>query len=718
MKLNTAAITILTLFSGTHAGCPYMKQNRNLQNQQRHLAAPHAIPRTVQNGRAGDGGVPKGGFEAVKNDIIDILTVSQDFWPADFSDTVGANYGPFMIRLAWHCSGSYRETDGRGGCDGGRIRHDPELNWEDNANLDKALQLLKPIKEKYGSDLSWGDLIILAGNAAIESMGGPVLGFCGGRIDDFDGSDSIVLGPSEEQEELTPCDVEGACTGNLGPVAVGLIYVNPAGHLGVPEPSGRIINDIRTSFGKMGMNDTETLALTGGGHAFGKCHGACDSPPCGDGKGPNTFTSGFEGAWTAQPTTWTNQYFTNLFAYDWNLHTGPGGNPQWFPVAKDGSSFVPDIMMLTSDIALTKDPEFLSISQEFANDITKLETQFKHAWYKLTTRDMGPLSRCLGENVPPAQPFQAPLPESPDTLPDFIPIREKIQNLIDSDASKRQSFISLASNCASSFRATDYHGGCNGAHIRFDDNQETQDTIDSLTSIKNIYNDVSYADLIVLAAQVSLEDAGSNAMAFCSGRTDAPENNREFLKPIVYDSRLRNSVKVRDTMVVQGLSFRQGVALAGLPTNSEDLSNDFFQNLIKASDEGEQGDFSDNEWALTEDEELRAIVKLYADNEEAFMAEFESAWTYLVTADRFDGPRSNACNGVSTPTLQVDKVKEDKAMEELNAVKDENTAAASALSIAFIVIGSVLGVVGIIALMLVGKKKQENGDDDSSGDKV
>lgn len=707
MKLNVAAITLLFLCHDSHAGCPYMNQNRNLQHQQRHLASPDAIPRTVHSGRAGDGGIPEAGYEAVKNDIIDLLTVSQDFWPADFSETVGANYGPFFIRLAWHCAGSYRETDGRGGCDGGRIRHDPELNWDDNANLDIALQLLQPIKEKYGSDLSWGDLVILAGNAAIESMGGPVLGFCGGRIDDFDGSDSIILGPSEEQEELTPCAIQGACAGSLGPVAVGLIYVNPAGHLGVPEPSGGIINDIRASFGKMGMNDTETLALTGGGHAFGKCHGACDSPPCGDGKGSNTFTSGFEGAWTAQPTTWTNQYFTNLFAYDWNLHTGPGGNPQWFPVAKDGSSFVPDIMMLTSDIALTKDPEFLSISQEFATDITKLEMQFKHAWYKLTTRDMGPISRCLGENIPPAQPFQAPLPESPDSLPDFIPIREKIQSIIDSNIGKRQAFISLVSKCASSFRATDYHGGCNGAHIRFDDDLETQDTISTLTTIKDEYNEASFADLIVLAAQVSLEDAGSNAMAFCAGRTDASEKNREFVKPIVYDTQLRNSVKVRDSMAVQGLSVRQGVALAGLPNKSEDLSNDFFMKLMKASDEGNQGDFSHEEWALTEDEELRAIAKLYADNEEVFMAEFENAWTYLVTADRFEGPRSNACNGISTPTLKdIGDTMDIKNIEELNESKEENAITVSGLSIAFIVIGSILGVVGITALVLAEKKKQ------------
>lgn len=708
MKLSNAAI-VLALFKGSHAACPLSKKDgtRRLQQQQSIYHA-HPVHRALENGRTGDGGVPDGGYDAVKNDIINLLTVSQGSWPADFADTVGANYGPFMIRLAWHCSGSYRNTDGRGGCDGGRIRHDPVLSWPDNANLDQALKLLEPVKEKYGSSLSWGDLIILAGNAAIESMGGPILGFCGGRIDEASGgSDNIILGPSDEQEVLTPCltdDMQGACTGNLGPTTVGLIYVEPSGHLGNPDPAGLIIDDIRSSFGKMGMNDTETLALAGGGHSFGKVHGACPDPPCGEGDmagiGKNTVTSGFEGTWTTAPTSWTNQYFTNLIDYDWNLISGPGGHHQWAPAAKNGVDPVPDIMMLTSDVASIKDPEFLKISQEFAGDITKLEMAFKHAWYKLTAADMGPSTRCLGDNVPPAQPFQSPLPKSPDTLPDFIPIRQKIQDAITNEKSNREAFTALASKCASTFRGTDYRGGCNGAFVRFDDDDETKDTISTLTAIKDEYPDASYADIIVLAAQVALEDAGSDKMAFCGGRTDGTESGRALLEPIVYDSRLSESVKYKDSLHVQGLTFRQGVALAGMPSGSDDMDNTFFGDLLKAADEGEQGTYTDREWALVDDDELKEIVEVYAENSDEFMEEFSSAWTYLMTADRFDGPRINACSGVSTPTL-VGMEDTPEAADTLATRDDTPEAADSAATVSFasVAICSILGAVGVLAIM-------------------
>ena len=347
----------------------------------------------------GDGGVPVGGFEAVKESLKALYTDSQEFWPADFAGTVGgANYGGFFIRLAWHCSGSYRESDGRGGCDGGRIRYDPELNWADNANLDKALQLLKPIKAEYGQLLSWGDLIVLAGTTAIEAMGGPVLGFCGGRIDDADGSDSLKLGPSPEQEEIGPCqsldpNLQGKCLSvddtALGTTTVGLIYVNPGGPVGAegdPIASGA---DIRRAFGRMGFDDKESVALIGGGHAFGKCHGACANPPCGDGKGLNTFTSGFEGQWTTTPTEWSNEYFRSLFDFTWSNSTGPGGSLQWAP---EGST-VPDIIMLTTDIALSKDELYKPIAAEYASNIGALQTDFAAAWYRLTSADRGPSTR-------------------------------------------------------------------------------------------------------------------------------------------------------------------------------------------------------------------------------------------------------------------------------------------------------------------------------------
>lgn len=368
--------------------------------------------------------------------------------------------------------------------------------------------------------------------------------------------------------------------------------------------------------------------------------------------GVNTFTSGFEGPWTTAPTEWTNQYFTNLFEYSWTLlETGPGGNPQWAPKEKTGSDG-PDIMMLTSDIALLKDSEFTKISRSFAKRIDVLEEQFKHAWYKLTTSDMGPVTRCLGDKVdiPPAQLFQTPLPPASDALVDFKGVREQIQVLIDGDAENRGAFIDLAYKCGSTFRVTNYQGGCNGAFIRFE--EDYKDVIDTLATIKDHFHDASFADIIVLAGQVSAEDAGSNAMHFCGGRTDASDSSgRDRLEPVTYDSRLTTVVKVRDALSIQGLTARQGVALAGRPTGSSEMDNEFFVDLMEAHDSGDKGSFTDEEWALVEDDELNAIVKLYAEVESEFLSEFADAWTYLMTADRFDGPRKNACSGVSTLTL-------------------------------------------------------------------
>lgn len=352
-------------------------------------------------------------LDAVKKDIVAMLTVSQSFWPADFG-----NYGPFLIRQAWHCSGSYRRSDGRGGCDGGRQRFEPELSWADNTNLDKAKTLLWPIKDKYGAALSWGDLMILAGDTAIESMGGPWFGFCGGRIDDADGSASTLLGPTKEQQELDPCPVNGQCKSPLGTTTVGLIYVNPEGPMGVPDPIGSA-GDVRDTFARMGMDDRETVALIGGGHTFGKAHGACKlgpgPSPAEDPANPwpglcanGTFTSGFEGAWSSTPTQWSNNYFTELVNNEWENFIGPGGHYQWRIMGNPSSK----LMMLTSDMSLLNDPlmKYQPIVTEFAQNVTAFAQAFGAAWYKLTTRDMGPVTRCLGKYVPPAQPFQNPLP--------------------------------------------------------------------------------------------------------------------------------------------------------------------------------------------------------------------------------------------------------------------------------------------------------------------
>merc|ERR1719498_1215472 len=353
------------------------------------------------------------------------MTDSKQCWPADYG-----NYGPFFVRLAWHCSGSYRTSDGRGGCDGGRQRFEPERSWPDNTNLDKARKLLQPIKLKYPS-ISWGDLFILAGTTAVQDMGGPILGFCGGRQDDDDGFWSQELGPTPEQEEYAPCPVNGKCKSPLGSTTVGLIYLNPEGPMAQPIPNASAL-EVRDTFGRMAMNDSETVALIGGGHAFGKTHGACPLGPglppkddplnpwpgkCGDGKLTNAYTSGIEGPWTENPTEWDNSYFTNLLDYDWSVGKGPGGKYQWH-VSKGKSPRAPradgngyqNIQMMTSDISLISDPIYLNIVKKYANDSKAFDNAFAHAWYKLTTRDMGPRTRCLGKNVPPAQEFQYPLP--------------------------------------------------------------------------------------------------------------------------------------------------------------------------------------------------------------------------------------------------------------------------------------------------------------------
>jgi catalase-peroxidase len=661
-------LLVLSLLTGVQAsGCPYLKQ----QQQGNVNANTHRQLQT--RNRYGDGGIPDGGYTAVKEDIkTTILTASKEFFPADFEDPVGPNYGGLMVRLAWHCSGSYRQSDGRGGCDGARIRFYPELNWDDNANLNHALQLLEPIKEKYGSKLSWGDLIVLAGNAAIESMGGPILGFCGGRIDDADGGDSLILGPSAEQEAISPCQsldptMQGECNlvegSPIGPTTVGLIYVNPAGPKHSPNDPVASGEDIRQTFDNMGFNDTETVALIGGGHAFGKSHGACKDPPCGkgtnmEGIGPNTFTSGFEGSWTTTPTTWSNQYFRNLFDFEWNLLVGPGDKMQWEPKTVDGSD-APDIMMLTVDLALARDSAYKPISEDYRDDLELLNNDFGYAWYKLTSADMGPSSRCLGEEVLPPQSFQYPLP--PDKARratiHYVPVRTKIQEIVDADSANGPAFVNLAYRCASTYRDTDYRGGCNGARIQFapekdwEANAGTQDAIKALAPIKKKYPQMSMADIIVLAGQTSIESVGNGemVMSFCGGRVDAEDaSGSDSLAPRIY----RYSpavVSVRDDMQVKGLTAREGVALAG----RDSLSSQFYVDLNEGN-----GDFSAEELALIEDDEFHAIVTEYAEEPATFFMEFQMAWTKMMVADRFAGSLENACTGVNDQTLAVAAVGE------------------------------------------------------------
>jgi len=331
-------------------------------------------------------------LDAVIQDLEHLFTESQSCWPADYG-----HYGPFFIRLAWHCSGTYRNTDGRGGCAGGRQRFEPESKWEDNANLDHARALLAPIKEKYGDALSWGDLFVTAGTAAIKSMGGPVTKFCVGRIDDADGTSSLDLGPSPYQAQIAPCKVNGKCEAPLGTTTVGLIYVNPEGPV-VEMPDGSYAPnpdpslsapDVRDAFSRMGMDDRETVALIGGGHAFGKAHGACPAGAgrCGSGVGNDTVTSGFEGPWTTTPTKWSNEYFQVLVNCMWERHVGPGGHHQWRAAGCDEK--YAHVMRLTADVALMNDDGFRPIVMEFANDVRALNEAFAAAWLKLTTAGNG-----------------------------------------------------------------------------------------------------------------------------------------------------------------------------------------------------------------------------------------------------------------------------------------------------------------------------------------
>ena len=427
-------------------------------------------------------------YEDVMKDLEQVMVESKDFWPADYG-----NYGPLFVRLAWHNSGSYRTSDGRGGVDGARQRFEPERSWPDNTNLDKARALLWDIKYKYGPDLSWGDLFVLAGDTAIRSMGGHILGFCGGRVDAMDGSESIQLGPSTIQEELFPCQKNGDCVEPLGSNTVGLIYVNPEGHQanGDPVESSK---DIRDVFRRMDMNDTETVALIGGGHAVGKSHGACPKGPgpspaedpfnpwpgnCGDGKLTNAFTSGMELPWTTRPTHWDTEYYHNLLNYNWTRIRGPGNHIQWTPqvigdqilptaVSADGTKNE-TIGLLTSDVALIHDKAYLEIVRMFAENRDRFDTMFAHAWYKLVTRDMGPRSRCINSDTAPvSQDWQNGLPDRTESPPDFTEVRERIMNLLDSDNTAYGQFTRLAWQCASSFRVTDYQGGCNGARLRSD----------------------------------------------------------------------------------------------------------------------------------------------------------------------------------------------------------------------------------------------------------
>jgi len=504
-------------------------------------------------------------LDALKKDIDALMTTSQGWWPADYG-----HYGPLFIRMTWHSAGTYRIDDGRGGGASGTQRFAPLNSWPDNANLDKARRLLWPIKQKYGRKISWADLLIFTGNCALESMGFKTLGFAGGREDVWEPEEDIYWGPENEWLEDERYSGDRELENPLGAVQMGLIYVNPEGPNGNPDPLAAA-RDIRETFARMAMNDEETVALIAGGHTFGKTHGAADADEYvgpepegaaleeqglgwknsfGTGKAGDTITSGLEGAWTTEPAKWDNNFFDNLFGYEWEQVKSPGGATQWTPTDASAKGTVPDAhdsstkhapMMLTTDLALKMDPIYAPISKRFHENPEEFADAFAKAWYKLTHRDMGPRTRCLGPLVP-AEPqlWQDPVPDVTHELigeQDIAALKGKI---LASGLSISQ-LVSTAWGSAATFRCTDMRGGTNGARIRlapqkdWEVNQpaELGKVLQTLEEIQKDFNSsqsdgkmVSLADVIVLGGCAAIEEAGKKAghdvqVPFLPGRTDA-----------------------------------------------------------------------------------------------------------------------------------------------------------------------------------------------------
>jgi catalase-peroxidase len=591
-------------------------------------------------------------LEAVKKDIAAVMTTSQDWWPADYG-----HYGPLFIRMAWHSAGTYRVSDGRGGAGFGTLRFAPLNSWPDNANLDKARRLLWPIKQKYGNRISWADLMVLTGNVALESMGFQTFGFAGGREDVWEPQEDIYWGPESEWLGDKRYSGDRNLENPLAAVQMGLIYVNPEGPNGKPDPLAAA-RDIRETFARMAMNDEETVALIAGGHTFGKAHGASDASKFvgpapegasleeqglgwkntfGKGKAGDTITSGLEGAWTSTPTKWSNGYFENLFDYDWELVRGQGGAWQWTPKNGEGKGTVPDAhdkskshapMMFTTDMALKVDPIYAPISKRFHDHPDQFAVAFAKAWYKLTHRDMGPISRCLGPMVPPPQLWQDPVPAVDHPVIGDAEVAMLKSRIASSGLSVSQ-LVSTAWASASTFRGSDKRGGANGARIRLapqkdwdvNNPSELAKVLAKLEGIQAEFNKsqktgmkVSLADLIVLGGCTGIEVAAKKAgqsvkVPFAPGRTDATQEatdveSFEVLKPVadgfrnhfgkehdrpaeellVDRAQLLTLTAPEMTVLIGGMrvlntntSFPQ---LGLLTKNPESLTNDFFVNLL------------------------------------------------------------------------------------------------------------------------------------------
>ena len=592
-------------------------------------------------------------LEAVKKDIFDLMTTSQDWWPADYG-----HYGPFFIRMAWHSAGTYRIADGRGGAGSGTQRFAPLNSWPDNANLDKARLLLWPVKQKYGKKLSWADLMIFAGDCALESMGFEIFGFAGGREDVWEAEEDIYWGSEKEWlgDERYKGDRE--LENPLGAVQMGLIYVNPQGPNGNPDPLAAA-RDIRETFGRMAMNDEETVALIAGGHTFGKTHGAADAdkyvgpePEASSieeqslgwnntyrsGKGEDTITSGLEGAWTTTPTKWSNNYFENLFGYDWELTKSPAGAYQWIPKSDQGKDSVPDAhisnkfhapIMLTTDIALREDPLYHPISKRFFENPKKFADTFARAWFKLTHRDMGPKERYLGPFVPNEELiWQDPIPKVMHELVNSDDV-ENLKNEILTSGLSISQLVSTAWASASTFRGSDKRGGANGARIALEPQKDWEvNNPEELSEILKVYKEIqnkfnssqtankriSLADLIVLAGSSGIEKAIKNAgkeicIPFNPGRSDAIQDMTDvasfsvlepksdgFRNYAQFNNQLSEEEMLIDKAQLLTLTAPEMTVLIGglrvLNINSdhsnngvftekkETLSNDFFKNLL------------------------------------------------------------------------------------------------------------------------------------------
>ena len=658
---------------------------------------------------------------AVKADIDAAMTDSQDWWPADYG-----HYGPFMIRMAWHSAGTYRTHDGRGGGGTGTQRFAPLGSWPDNASLDKARRLLWPVKSKYGRTLSWADLMILAGNVALESMGFETFGFGGGRVDVWEPEEDIYWGPEDEWLGDERYSGNRELADPLGAVQMGLIYVNPEGPNGEPSALKAAV-DIRETFARMAMNDEETVALIAGGHTFGKTHGAADADEYvgpepegapieqqgfgwknsyGSGKGGDTITSGLEGAWTPTPIAWDNSYFETLFAYDWDLTKSPAGAWQWIPTDPAAAELVPDAhdpgkrhapIMLTTDLALRTDPAYEKISRRFLENPDQFADAFARAWFKLTHRDMGPVSRYLGPEVPDEELiWQDPVPAVDHELVDDADVAALKARILDSGLSVSQ-LVSTAWASASTFRDSDMRGGANGARLRlapqkdWDVNAGATEVISVLEGIQSTSDkEVSLADLIVLGGAAAIEKAARDAghdvtVPFSPGRTDAGQEQTDVESFAVLEptaDAFRNYQRVGDkrraealmvdkasllsltapemTALVGGLRVlgaNAGGSSAGVLTDRVGtLSNDFFVNLLdmgtewKVSSEehlfdGTDRDSGEPKWTATSvdlifgsNSQLRALAEVYgaSDGEARFVGAFVGAWAKVMDLDRFD----------------------------------------------------------------------------------